>query len=564
VTLMANKISVIIEASVDQANRGLKSFRQSLADADTTSGKLKAGFGSAMDSVKANAGSLAMAGGAALVAFGVKAVGAFQDTALEAGRLADSLGLTSEQASRFMEVAGDLGIDTATLEKSIGKMNVEVAKSPAYFEKIGAAIAKNADGSTDVQQTFLNVVDAISKMPSATDRAAASQQLLGRGWRDMAELVNGGSAKLKASLDDVSDAKVIDASEVKKARDFRDAMDKLSDAAEDLALTAGEILVPALTAAADTTEKGRNAWNTLDDALGPVDESLGKLAATSYKYLNPVGQAITALGFFGDEADDATTATEAFETRMRLLQESSRDLADETDDLTGSTKAHTNAVRADMEAQQAANAAQIEAINSSLGYRNQVARTTEALRAATAVQQSATATDEERAQASRDAEGAVLEQAAAAVQLANDTASARGQTLTANAQTQVYVAELQRLAATLTGPAAAAIQGYIDQLGRIPRSIQTNIRGDIIGGSINGRRASGGPVSAGGAYLVGERGPELLQMGSTSGNVIPNNKLGAGGSGPTIVMNFGLATDPVKVGREVKKALDAFNRSGGR
>ncbi|MCK8255703.1 hypothetical protein LW972_17840, partial [Erwinia amylovora] len=92
------------------------------------------------------------------------------------------------------------------------------------------------------------------------------------------------------------------------------------------------------------------AWNTLDDALGPVDESLGKLAATSYKYLNPVGQAITALGFFGDEADDATTATQAFETRMRLLQESSRELADETDDLTGSTKAHTNAVRADMEA----------------------------------------------------------------------------------------------------------------------------------------------------------------------------------------------------------------------
>jgi hypothetical protein len=530
VTLMANKISVIIDVAVDQANRGLKSFRQSIADADTASGKLKAGFGSAMDSVKANAGNLAMAGGAALVAFGVKAVGAFQDTALEAGRLADSLGLTSEQASRFMEVAGDLGIDTATLEKSIGKMNVEVAKSPAYFEKIGAAIAKNADGTTDVQQTFLNVVDAISKMPSATDRAAASQQLLGRGWRDMAELVNGGSAKLKASLDDVSDAKVIDASEVKKARDFRDAMDKLSDAAEDLALTAGEILVPALTKAADTTEKGRNAWSTLDDALGPVDESLTKLVATNYKYLNPVGQAITALGLFSDESDDATEASSALADQVKLAGEQAGITASATDDLTGSTRAHTKAVRADMEAQERANAAKIEAINSSLGYRNQVARTTEALAAATAVQNSATASDSERAQASRDAEAAVLEQAAAAVKLASDTAAARGQTLTANAQTQVYVAELQRLAATLTGPTAAAIQGYINQLGSIPRSIQTNIRGDIIGGSINGRRAAGGPVSAGGAYLVGENGPELLQMGSSGGNVVPNNKLGGGGN----------------------------------
>ena len=41
-------------------------------------------------------------------------------------------------------------------------------------------------------------------------------------------------------------------------------------------------------------------------------------------------------------------------------------------------------------------------------------------------------------------------------------------------------------------------------------------------------RANGGPVSAGGAFVVGEKGPELLQMGSRGGNIIPNNKLGGG------------------------------------
>jgi phage-related minor tail protein len=47
-------------------------------------------------------------------------------------------------------------------------------------------------------------------------------------------------------------------------------------------------------------------------------------------------------------------------------------------------------------------------------------------------------------------------------------------------------------------------------------------------GGILGKRAGGGPVSAGGAYLVGERGPELLQMGSMGGNVIPNHAMGGG------------------------------------
>ena len=48
-----------------------------------------------------------------------------------------------------------------------------------------------------------------------------------------------------------------------------------------------------------------------------------------------------------------------------------------------------------------------------------------------------------------------------------------------------------------------------------------------------GRRANGGPVSASGAFLVGERGPELLQMGSRGGFVTPNSKLG----GTTNIVN---------------------------
>ena len=49
-----------------------------------------------------------------------------------------------------------------------------------------------------------------------------------------------------------------------------------------------------------------------------------------------------------------------------------------------------------------------------------------------------------------------------------------------------------------------------------------------MGGFINflsGKRAMGGPVSAGGAYLVGERGPEII-VPRSAGTVIPNHNLG--------------------------------------
>jgi len=44
------------------------------------------------------------------------------------------------------------------------------------------------------------------------------------------------------------------------------------------------------------------------------------------------------------------------------------------------------------------------------------------------------------------------------------------------------------------------------------------------GGSFIPGRRNGGPVSAGGTYVVGEDGPELLRMGSQSGHVIPNGQ----------------------------------------
>jgi hypothetical protein len=51
--------------------------------------------------------------------------------------------------------------------------------------------------------------------------------------------------------------------------------------------------------------------------------------------------------------------------------------------------------------------------------------------------------------------------------------------------------------------------------------------GSILGSVFGGARAAGGPVSAGKAYLVGERGPELFAPGA-SGSIIPNGKMGGG------------------------------------
>ena len=74
-------------------------------------------------------------------------------------------------------------------------------------------------------------------------------------------------------------------------------------------------------------------------------------------------------------------------------------------------------------------------------------------------------------------------------------------------------------------------------------------------------RAVGGPVAGGTPYMVGERGPELF-VPQGSGNIIPNNKLGGGGT-YNITVNASPLSSPADVGSAVVDALKAYTRRNG-
>jgi len=67
--------------------------------------------------------------------------------------------------------------------------------------------------------------------------------------------------------------------------------------------------------------------------------------------------------------------------------------------------------------------------------------------------------------------------------------------------------------------------------------------------SLFGERASGGPVTGGQPYIVGERGPELFVPGA-SGSIVPNSALGSAGGGLQFVTNISAnGADPGLIAR---------------
>ena len=318
------RIAVIIDVTADKATKGLKDFKSSVQEAEGFTGKMKAGvgslggiFSSAAKNPALLAGGIAAAGTAA-----IKAVDEFAQLALSAGKFSDASGLAIEDASRWMEVSGDLGVSTESLSGAINKMNRSI--DPKLFHDLGIEIAKTDTGATDVNGTFLNVIQHLHDIPDPAQRAREATKLIGKGWVDMAELIQRGSAVLTSSLAGVSDAQVINPEERKKAELYRETMDQVGDSVKEIALTMGQLLLPALVLIAKASEK----------VLKPVSDTVGDLEQFGDDLLKP---------FMTTVEEKAQAAAKAQTNLNDAFREGSRIVSDHSDNVEILSAAETDA-----------------------------------------------------------------------------------------------------------------------------------------------------------------------------------------------------------------------------
>jgi hypothetical protein len=232
----------------------------------------------ALGQIRGHATELAAGAAAAVGAFAASSFKAFQDTALEAGKFADAAGISVEAASRWAEVAGDLGVKADSVQAAIMKMNTGLAAGKPVFDQFADAIIRGDDGAVNAEASFQNLITRIGAIEDPTLRAKAAQDAFGRGYGEMAELMEMSAGELQAAMEGVSDAKIIDEEELAKAKDSRARIDELKDSFEDVQLAVGEFvssMSPALTKVGQIAEGIINVSAAVADFLfvaGPASE----------------------------------------------------------------------------------------------------------------------------------------------------------------------------------------------------------------------------------------------------------------------------------------------------
>lgn len=532
---MAIRIPIITDLQdkgLQEARRQFGKFKADIAAADGTMGKFKAGSKAAFDGVKANAATFAIAGAAAVVGFAKKSITAFQDLALEVDKFSIATGLSAEASSRWAEVTGDLGIEFGSVETAIGKMNRTIGQDSDIFKNLGVDLEYTNTGALDVNATFLNTIEHLRNIKDPAERAKEGVKLLGKGWTDMALLIDQGAGNLSASLASVSDAKIIDQNEISKARNFRNATNDLKDKFEDLAITIGEDLVPQITAIVTTLAPAI----ALPAKLVSGFAGLKTPTATLLDMGSSLENVVKFLGATQVMADTSMTSLELLaavgtETgdEILYLAEQSRMYGEYTKSMTEYINGTTEAIEDQGD----------EVTNTDLKW--QALKGTLELDSAMAnAKEELDKLAEKAIEAFNGADGALSEYEQGLIDaklMVLDLAEAIVLTDSQKNQIRVLVD---------TGDLERAI-GLIDIIGAGGYTPELNAM------RFRGARAAGGPVTGGGTYLVGERGPELFTPG-TSGSITPNNALGGGGI--TVNVNGG---DP----NSIVRALQQYVRQSG-
>jgi hypothetical protein len=357
----------------------------------------------------------------------------------------------------------------------------------------------------------------------------------------------------------------------KNAAKFQEALGELSKATDEnikqqfaatyaAALFAGEFgnaeeyVAKLAQTSIGTTERLRDL-NIIQDGLGLTTEEVNRI----------IGEQVA--GFQQAEAD-----AERHSDAIAGLTDESEEAAKAAEEL--------NQQLEDQERQlEAVVTATLSAFNAQLGYESQTWATDDAISAYNDTLGSMIDGTYEGTDAARDlakAENEVYEnalrQAAAAAQLAADTAKASGEQLTAAETARIQADELAKIAAQLDpgSPLRAQLTAYIGQLNAIPREVTTTFRtitiqesyaaspGFMPGMNLEnplGRRAMGGFVAQNTPYIVGENGPELF-IPAGAGRISPS----AGGS---IVINVaGSIISERDLIETVRRGLIDSQRSG--
>lgn len=564
-----DELLVRIDASTEQlrremarADRSVEGFRRSV---ERETSRVDRAFASVGLGIRRAFGTFGIGLGVGAAAGGIKAM---IDSVAELGDTASIVGVSVERLQTLRFAADQTGASAAMMDDALRRLNRRLGlaaqgggPAAAAFERLGIEVRDAGGATRSVESVFDDAVRALEEVASQAERSALASQLFGEdSGPKLVPLLAQGQAGIAALAEQARRSGVVlDEELVQRAQE-------ISDRWAHLSLVIGTQARGAILAFADAVASSFG---------GPVDSATASLAELRAE-LERVNQELapfqTGLDEGGGGGGMQAGIVDALIRRRIELSRQIRALEESAPEAPAapalpppatvptvappSTGGRSSLPRAD-EVEEATNAlgAFLRRLDDERRLAGLTTREREIQRALLEAQRLSMEQGNLLSEAQLDA---IRETVGATYDLEQATRGANA----ALKDTNTFAAELGDTLARALGDAARSFEDLGD-VGRAVlaelqsliaetfvvgpfRDLLTGGKGggllgqafDALGGlfGFGGKRAAGGPVTSGAAYLVGERGPELF-VPKTDGFVMSNAAtaaMSAGGGGGTV------------------------------
>lgn len=477
-------------------------FQKGMDQANKQIDRMERGFKKTSNVIKSFAGGLA-------AAFSVRAIVEFGKATLAAAdnmsKLADATGLSVEEFQRLSHAAELGGVSTQQFEsnmiaftKRVGEAQNGMGPLVSGLKGWNDELLENIKNAKSQREAFDFVADAIAQAGSAAEKAAIANAAFSRSGVTMVNVTKDGS---KAIRELTSELSVLSDENARVAAQINDQWNTVwrnfKVGAQNMLLDFIHALNVMGKASADFTNSElnkeisdqRKLVSEMESNVSRYEKLTGKVGAA-----NPSTSKLAVLRAELEDLQILQTENKAFEFQSEGIFRIGESASSTTEEIKSLSKAIGGGSRS------GGGGRSKNSLASSID---------DATKAAEDFDKELKAIQEEQDSLVKSFSGG----------LANSIVDSF--TEGTQSMQDFFTDFMKRIA-------AAIIQQQIFN------ALQGTSFGGVLSSIFGGARALGGPVAAGGAYLVGERGPELFTP-IAAGNITPNNQIT---SSPTINQSF--------------------------
>ena len=246
---------IACENEFKNAKSAADGFNVTLEKVGATAGKVSGGLSKAANATK----GISMAAGGVLAGLAGVAVKAGQD-ADELNTLAKQTGFTTAELQKMQYAAERIDVPMETITGAAAKMTKQLANGSDKFEALGVAVKDATTGELrNVNDIFFDTVEALGKVSNETERDVLAMDIFGKSANELAGVIDDSGASLRALGEEAENMGIIiPQDQLDAANELNDAIDKVKAEATGTFASIGteiaDMLLPYIPVLAEKVE----------------------------------------------------------------------------------------------------------------------------------------------------------------------------------------------------------------------------------------------------------------------------------------------------------------------